>query len=283
MKRSLFVVFCLATMVYAGAAYAFDTIADCRALICNVNNTYTLVGQGATGCNAGYTRTCYQCGNGNNPMVYDCDSCISGYTHSTETLSISTKTSVTVGQCKASGSGTGTYCTATNYYGSDYPEINGCSSIKAQKFGGKIVSTCTKCETGWTIGEQEESVAGCSNKYTYQTCFKNLIIEDCTPDNCQSDLGWRVAGNYSVKKTERTCVRNRCLEVTVYSCAGGYYGTATAELENCSMCPSTGGSKPIPGHSAAGNNEEITKCYAPNGRDATGSYGFDPKCYYTEQ
>lgn len=283
MKRSLFVVFCLATMVYAGAAYAkgiigtVTPVVDCREMVCNVQLTYPVVGQDATGCNAGYTRTCYQCGNGNNSMVYDCDSCKSGYTHSNETLYVSTKTSVTVGQCKAgSGSGTGAHCTATNYYGSDYPEIAGCASTKAQKFGGEIVSTCTKCETGWTIGEQEISVAGCSNKYTQQTCFKNLIIEDCNSDNCASDLRWSVAGGNSMKKTNRTCVRNRCVELTMYSCAGGYYGTATAELENCSMCPDFG-------WSMVGDNEEITKCYATSGSDATGHYGFDPKCYYTEQ
>ena len=39
MKRSLFVVFCLATMVYAGAAYAYDTVADCVAMACSVNAT----------------------------------------------------------------------------------------------------------------------------------------------------------------------------------------------------------------------------------------------------
>lgn len=50
MKRSLFVVFCLATMVYAGAAYAYDTVTDCAATACNVQNTYTVVGQSATGC-----------------------------------------------------------------------------------------------------------------------------------------------------------------------------------------------------------------------------------------
>ena len=280
MKRSLFVVFCLATMVYAGAAAGKDIIGtvtptDCRGLICNVQETYSVVGQGATGCNTGYTKTCYDCGNGK-VMVYDCDSCISGYTHSNETLFVSQQTSVTVGQCKGSGSGSGTQCTATNYYGSDYPQIKGCSSIKAQKFGGKIVSTCTKCETGWSLYEEEESVAGCSNKYTYNTCMKNLIIDDCDPDNCKSDLVWKYAGGDSVKKTDRNCSFGTCLEHTVYSCADGYYGTSTATAEDCQLCPNAGRSTP-------GDNEKITKCYAPNGKDATGSYGFEPKCYYTGQ
>lgn len=276
MKRSLFVVvFCLATMVYAGAAYAFEPIADCRSLICNVNNTYTVVGQNATGCNTGYTKTCYECGNGK-VMVYDCKSCISGYTHSTETFTLSQYTSVTVGQCKA-GSGTGTQCTATNYYGSDYPQIKGCSSHRAQKFGGKIVSTCTECEKGWSLYDEEESVAGCSNKYTYQTCLKNIIIEDCNPDNCQSDLGWRaVAGGNSVKKTNRECVFGHCKAVVVYSCASGYYGTANATSQNCHACPDGGTSEP-------GDNTVITKCFSTGGKDAAGDYKFEPDCYYTGQ
>lgn len=282
MKRSLFVVFCLATMVYAGAAYAFDTMTDCRGLMCNVQETYSVVGQNATGCNADYSRTCYDCGAGK-LMVYDCKSCISGYTHSNETLFVSQQTSVTVGQCKASGSGSGTQCTATNYYGSDYPKIKGCSSHRAQKFGGKIVSTCTKCETGWSLYDEEESVAGCSNKYTYQTCLKNIIIEDCDPDTCVSDSRWRQAGGDYVKKTNRNCSFGTCLEHTVYSCASGFYGTATATSQDCHMCPDVGGSRPLPGNSAPGDNTEITKCYAPNNRDATGSYSFDPKCYYTGQ
>lgn len=282
MKRSLFVVFCLATMGVCGAAYAYDTVADCREMICNVSLTYPVVGQDATGCMTGYTKTCYQCGNGNNSMVYDCDGCIVGYTHSTETLYVSQKTSVTVGQCKASGTGT-IYCIANDYSGSDYPEIAGCTSTKAQKFGGEIVSTCTKCEEKWTLGEQEISVAGCSNKYTQQVCLKNLIVDDCNSDNCVSDLRWKAAGSNSVKKVNRACVRGICRNFMVYSCAGGYYGTATATSEDCHMCPDVGGSRPLPGNSAAGDNKEITKCYAPNNRDATGSYSFDPKCYYTEQ
>ena len=269
-------------MGVCGAAYAYDTVADCREMICNVSLTYPVVGQDATGCMTGYTKTCYQCGNGNNSMVYDCDGCIVGYTHSTETLYVSQKTSVTVGQCKASGTGT-IYCIANDYSGSDYPEIAGCTSTKAQKFGGEIVSTCTKCEEKWTLGEQEISVAGCSNKYTQQVCLKNLIVDDCNSDNCVSDLRWKAAGSNSVKKVNRACVRGICRNFMVYSCAGGYYGTATATSEDCHMCPDVGGSRPLPGNSAAGDNKEITKCYAPNNRDATGSYSFDPKCYYTEQ
>lgn len=274
MKRSLFVVFCLATMVYAGSAYAYDTVTDCAATACNVQNTYTVVGQSATGCNR-YYETCYECGE--NWKVYNCESCKSGYTHSTETLYITSKTSVTAGQCTKN---TGVYCTATNDYGAgDYPQIKGCSRQKVQKFGGQLVSTCEECESGWFLREQEMSVDGCSNKYTYQTCSKDLIIpDDCDSSNCKDDLLWILpsAGANYMTKTNRSCWRGRCLETTVYSCTSGYYGTATATSQDCHACPDGG-------NSALGDNTEITKCYATSGKDATGDYKFESKCYYSGQ
>lgn len=275
MKRSLFVVFCLATMVYVGAAYAANvTPKDCREGMCLAGETYTVVGQDATGCNR-WADTCYEC-NGYK-KVYDCADCKSGYTHSTETLKVSTYTSVTVGQCKSTSSG-GTYCSTTNYYGSDYPSIKGCASIKAQKFGGTIVSTCTKCETGWSLLEQEISVAGCSNTYTQSTCHKQIIIDNCDPLTCQSDLNWSSpsAGANYVTKTNRSCSRSRCMELTVYSCAAGYYGTAEELSQDCYACPYGGKSTP-------GDNTEIAKCYSTGGKDAAGDYSFSPKCYYAEQ
>ena len=276
MKRSLFVVFCLATMVYAGAAYALDTIADCKEMMCldeEDNPTkYSVLGQNATGCNR-YTDTCYSC-NGS-WKVYDCTDCKSGWTHSTETIKISQYTSKTVGQCRR---GMALYCTATDYSGTDYPEIKGCASTKAQKFGGEIVSTCEECDTGWLLVSRELSVDGCSNKYTYQTCSRNLIIDDCDPDNCKDDLLWSSpsAGANYVQKTNRSCWRGRCLETTVYSCTSGYYGTATATSQNCHACPDSGKSAP-------GDNTEITKCYSTGGKDAAGDYKFMPNCYYTGQ
>lgn len=273
MKRSLFVVFCLATMVYAGAAYALDGFADCIAMACNVNATYTVVGQDATGCNR-YTSSCYDC-NGS-WKVYDCTDCKSGYTHSNDTLFVSQYTSATVGQCTKS---TGVYCRTTNYYGSDYPQIKGCSRHKAQKFGSEIVSTCEECETGYRTFSEEISVDGCSNTYTQTTCTKDLVIEDCNSDNCKSDEYWLLAGlagsNY-VQKTNRSCRFGRCKEVVVYSCASGYYGTATATSQNCHACPDGGKSAP-------GDNTKITKCYSTGGKDAAGDYVFTPDCYYTGQ
>lgn len=274
MKRSLFVVFCLATMVYAGAAYAGTgtvTPADCIATAClGTNVSYGIIGQSATGCNR-YYEICYRC-NGD-WKVYNCKDCKSGYTHSTETFNISQYTSETVGQCTKN---MGTYCTATSYYGSDYPKIKGCSRHQAQEFGSEIVSTCEECETGWNLLEREMSVDGCSNKYTYNTCSKNLIIDDC--DNCESDLFWILpsAGANFMTKADRNCFRGRCLEVVSYSCAYGYYGTAGATSQDCHACPSGGTSTP-------GDNTEITKCYSTNGKDATGDYKFEPICYYTGQ
>lgn len=272
MKRSLFVVFCLATMVYAGAAYAANGFVDCMETVCNLQNTYTLLGQGATGCNR-YYETCYSC-NGN-WKVYNCDSCKSGYTHSTETIQISQKTSATVGQCTKN---MGLYCTATNYSGSDYPQIKYCSRIKAQKFGSEIVSTCEQCDIGYTLHEQEISVDGCSNKYTQQTCREKLIIIDCNSKNCKSDLLWSSpsAGANYVTKTNRSCNGNRCMAIEVYSCASGYYGETNAISQDCHACPSGGKSTP-------GDNTEITKCFSTGGKDATGNYGFEPNCYYTGQ
>lgn len=279
MKRSLFVVFCMATMVYAGAAYAYDTGADCQKLMCPTDpdklKAYTVVGQDATGCNR-YTSTCYSCNGG--WIVYDCTDCKSGYTHSTQTFNISQYTSATVGQCAKTGTGTGFYCSATSYYGSDYPEIKGCTNLKVQKFGGEIVSTCEECETGWLLVSNEISVDGCSNTYTQQTCRKGLIIKDCNSDNCKSDLLWSSpsAGANYVTKTNRSCNFGRCKEVQVYSCASGYYGTYNLASQDCHACPDGGTSAP-------GDNTEITKCYSTGGKDAMGDYKFEPDCYYTGQ
>lgn len=273
MKRSLFVVFCMATMVYAGAAYAGTgtvTPADCIETVCNVQNTYTVVGQSATGCNR-YYETCYSC-NGD-WKVYNCKDCKSGYTHSTETIQISQKTSATVGQCTKN---MGLYCTATNYSGSDYPQIKGCTNLKVQKFGSKIVSTCEKCDTGWRLVSSEMSVDGCSNTYTQSTCSKKLIIDDCNSDNCKPDLYWRSAGANYVTKTHRNCSFGSCLELEEYSCASGYYGTVTATSQECHACPDGGKSAP-------GDNTVITKCYSTGGKDAMGDYKFEPDCYYTGQ
>ena len=273
MKRSLFVVFCLATMVYAGAAYAATDCIETRcSLTIDDSTKYSVLGQDSTGCNV-YTDTCYDC-NGY-WRVYDCTTCKSGWTHSTETIQISQYTSKTVGQCRR---GMTLYCTATDYSGSGYPEIKGCKRIKAQKFGSEIVSTCEECEAGWNLFEQEQSVDGCSNKYTYQTCSRRLIIDDCDPDKCKDDLLWSSpsAGANYVTKTNRNCFRGRCMELTVYSCKGGYYGTADAISKDCHACPSGGTSEP-------GSNTEITKCYSTSGKNATGNYIFIPKCYYSGQ
>ena len=261
-------------MVYAGAAYAYDTVTDCIAMACNVNATYTVVGQDATGCSR-YTSSCYSC-NGD-WKIYDCKDCISGYSHSTQTFNISQKTSVIAGQCTKS---TGTiYCIATDYSGTNYPEMKFCKRLKVEKFGGEIVSTCEECETGYRTFNQEISVDGCSNTYTQTTCTKDLVIEDCNSDNCKSDEYWLLAGlagsNY-VQKTNRSCRFGRCKEVVVYSCASGYYGTATATSQDCHACPDSGKSAP-------GDNTEITKCYSTGGKDAAGDYGFEPDCYYTGQ
>ena len=275
MKRSLFVVFCLATMVYAGAAYAAETIKDCMEdITCLAGETYTLVGQSATGCNMYYEK-CYKCPD--NLKFYDCTTCKSGYTHSTETLQVSTYTSVTVGQCKSTSSG-GTYCSITNYTGSNYPTISNCASIKAQKFGTTIVSTCEKCNTGYNLVSQQISVDGCSNKYTQSTCRKKMEL-DCDPLQCVSDLRWSSpsAGANYVTKMNRSCdALKGCVSAPVYSCASGYYGTADALSQNCYACPKGGTSAP-------GDNTEITKCYSTGGKDAAGDYSFSPKCYYAEQ
>ncbi len=276
MKRSLFVVFCLATMVYAGAAYAAETMKDCMEdITCLAGETYTLVGQSATGCNMYYEK-CYRCPD--NLKFYDCTTCKSGYKHSTETLQLSKYTSVNVGQCKKTGTGSGTVCSITNYYGSDYPQIKGCASIKAQKFGGTIVSTCEQCNTGYSLVSNDISVDGCSNKYTQSTCTKKPVIIECDPLNCQSDLKWSSpsAGANYVTKTNRNCSGSRCLSVEVYSCASGYYGTANAVSQDCYACPNGGTSMP-------GINTEITDCYSTGGKDAVGDYVFTQKCYYAEQ
>lgn len=184
-------------------------------------------------------------------------------------------TSKTVGQCTKN---MGLFCETTNYYGSDYPQIKYCSRLKVQKFGSEIVSTCEECEMGYKLVSQEISVDGCSNKYTQQTCSKKVIIIDCNSKNCSSDLLWSSpsAGANYVTKTNRSCNGNRCMAIEVYSCAGGYYGTASVLSQDCHACPDGGKSTP-------GDNTEITKCFSTGGKDATGDYKFDPKCYYTGQ
>lgn len=131
---------------------------------------------------------------------------------------------------------------------------------------------------GYKLVSQEISVDGCSNKYTQQTCSKRVIIIDCNSKNCSSDLLWSSpsAGANYVTKTNRSCNGNRCMAIEVYSCAGGYYGTASVLSQDCHACPDGGKSAP-------GDNTVITKCYSTGGKDAAGDYGFEPDCYYTGQ
>lgn len=64
-------------MVYAGAAYADNEFVDCIAAACNIQDTYTVVGQSAAGCGR-YYETCYEC-NGK-WKIYDCHACPDGGT-----------------------------------------------------------------------------------------------------------------------------------------------------------------------------------------------------------
>ena len=152
----------------------------------------------------------------------------------------------------------------------------GCSSVSLLGcLGGKAISTCTKCKSGYNIKHitATYSAGGCT--YEYDTCER--ACTGCS--NCASDSDWSAGNTGYQKKTTRTCSCNTCNEITTYRCAPGYYGTSTNGTSGCTICPTANS---MTGTSAAGSTSQ-TSCYIPSdtsNNDSAGIFTFTENCYY---
>lgn len=105
---------------------------------------------------------------------------------------------------------------------------------------------------------------------------------DCDPCPTVSNI-WRVGGTgwqYKISSYSQNRLTCECSPRYQVRCTMGYYGVnlttsiTVPTSANCTRCPDGG-------MSTAGSTK-ITDCYIASGSDSTGSFVYDPKCYYTE-
>lgn len=134
------------------------------------------------------------------------------------------------------------------------------------------ISSCNSCPSGYTrTAKTYQGSSACQQLFlgaTYYTC-----CGACT--NCNDSEWTAVSGKLGMQQqTIRTCDCGTCKDSgTRYRCAAGYYGAPLNASGTCTLCPSLGSSD-------VGDNSFNTKCYITSGRDLTGDYAYDPKCYY---
>ncbi len=247
------------------------SIHKCMTTGCLVTGDYTTVGFGSIGCKT-YNETCYS--DGTDYKVYDCGTCESGYTLTQQTITVSSDCGTkTVGRCVKNA---GAVCTTGGTCSGTPALLDNCKMSTTECFGNTKVRTCTQCNTGYILNTSSISVDGCTNKYSQGVCTLNFEPIRCNALTCQSDTTWYLPSLGSVygSKVNRACNKlNLCVETTVYSCADGYYGTATETSQECHKCPDGG-------TSTMGSNTAITDCYSTGGKDAAGKYDYNPDCPY---
>ena len=232
--------------------------AGCLAASCSVNNTSDPVNSDYSNCKT-YSDSCY----GGN-RVRSCLTCIGTLTLTDATISVSgCSNTISYQTCKFSGGGTiiggdddceGTCSTSTTYTSAGGSNCKTSSVVGC--YGTQKVTTCKTRSSGYTLTSKTLfTLAGCT--VSYKTCVQDTSTCDGTCTNCISSVLWMVDTDRTgvqIKTTATcntsTCVCNRTYE---YRCSAGYYGTASAFINNCTACPDSG-------TSAAGSNSAITDC-----------------------
>ena len=189
-----------------------------------------------------------------------------------------------------------------------YPLINVsglyCATSTTKCYGNSNtgVVSCTSCPSGYDLTQETKEIfpdglSGGSCTVTYGTCVEEATVDpdpDCdgTCDDCES-TDWSaytpegatfIQVGYQ-RKVMAACNKVTCVCTKTYSyrCADGYYGSTLNGTSGCTMCPRPSGSSFLMGgaDSIAGNNRFITQCFVEEGSDTTGSYVYEPECYYT--
>lgn len=101
--------------------------------------------------------------------------------------------------------------------------MDNCATITTRCFGSTRVNTCSECEEGYTLTDNEFSVDGCPNKYSRKVCGKNLSVEVC--DGLQCPAGQKL--NTLTCKCENT--------LNDVSCKSGWYQNPAGT--RCYACP----------------------------------------------
>lgn len=157
--------------------------------------------------------------------------------------------------------------------------VSNCASVSTASFGGKKVLSCNGCKANFEKLQKNQSVDGCSNSYSYNTCVCANNLACGVPSSVSHGDGY-------VKTTTPTCNYKKMCETSVsYKCAPGYYGTANCKgtvglCTGCEKCPDG-----LP-DSAGGNLTEKSSCYAPAGgsyEDDSGFWEYSETCNYRDQ
>lgn len=206
--------------------------------------------------------------------VYSCNTCNSGYTKTSETVSDQQCTNTTTRYyCSAPA------CTAVTVSTYSTPTMTGCKTQYKKSFGGQVYDTCGECQTGYYLDNPNAktiSSTQCSNTVKSIGCIKS-----CTGDGT---TGWACMGNWCTWR-HRVVANGQCQGENYFTCAEGYYGKAPS---GCIKCPENpGGSTPrvLPSYEAypwalnsykghAIDNTTIDDCSVTSGKDASGEYEF---------
>lgn len=168
--------------------------------------------------------------------------------------------------------------------------------------GLTMSATCTSCNASRKLVQHTINTMDCTIYYNECECSNGCTDSTTTP-----------ATGY----TKTTTCDINCKATTTYSCASGYYGTATSNLTGCTKCPTATDANrqscangklcckqnyypdsagkcvkcpPLPSKSgsstsattASPNCDGITGCYMQTGSyvDDTGMFTITDKCYY---
>ena len=203
--------------------------------------------------------------------VYSCETCNSGYTKTSETVSDQQCTNTTTRYyCKAPS------CTATTVSTYSTPTMTGCKTQYKKSFGGTVYDTCGACKTGYYLdGVNAKTI-------TSTQCSNTVTSTGCTA-SCTGTTGWACNGAWCIWRHRTVVNNNICQGEDYFTCAEGYYGQAPSACKKCPENP--GGSIPRVLHSYqafpwttksytghAIDDTTIEDCSVTSGKDASGEY-----------
>lgn len=258
--------------VYHNTCGKVNSTTECLAKKTCSSSTSAVSSSNITGCASAVKMTF------GGTTVYSCNTCNSGYTKTSETVSDRTCTNTTTRYyCSAPA------CTAVTVSTYSTPTMTGCKTQYKKSFGGQEYDTCGECKTGYYLAIADATTISstqCNNTAQSISCISN----------CTNSTGWTCFPSPS-----KVCVwrvravqGNRCVGQNYYTCTEGYYGKADVSGKGCEKCPENPGgstprvlwsytSNPVAMKSYKGNpidDTTIEDCFVTSGKDASGEYEF---------